>query len=157
MYNAFCKKKSGLSPVHTSCEANLTWICRRNPAFAAIFVSELSRVELLRIFCCEFVTSTFVLQSHSQEVRAGLSSPYIDHKSHNSGFLVFKWDLFVLCGFALTPVCVCMVYRSWVQWKINQRHTRVDILLLLSKFITKTKFLIHMCTYVVNVSRVTKT
>ena len=49
------------NPVHTSCEceANLMCIWRHNSLFAAISASELPRVELLRIICCEFVALTF--------------------------------------------------------------------------------------------------
>ena len=65
-----------LIPVHTSCEcaceAQLTWIWRHNPPFTAIFACELSKVELLRIIRCEYVTSTFISHSHSQEVWTGL-------------------------------------------------------------------------------------
>ena len=42
----FFTDKTGLSPVHTSCEcecnANLMWIWRHNPSFAAIFAWEFS-------------------------------------------------------------------------------------------------------------------
>ena len=35
--------------------------------FALVFAGELSRTQTLRIICCEFVTSTFLSHSHSQE------------------------------------------------------------------------------------------
>ena len=52
--------------------ANAKRIWRHNPPLAAILASESSRVELLRIIRCEFVTSTFASHSHSQEVWTGL-------------------------------------------------------------------------------------
>ena len=48
------KDSCALSPVHTSCEANVLWIWRHNPPFAAIFASELFKGELLRIIRCKF-------------------------------------------------------------------------------------------------------
>ena len=54
--------------------ANAKRIWRHNPPFTAIFASELSGVELLRIFRCKFVTSTYVSHSHSQELWTGLKT-----------------------------------------------------------------------------------
>ena len=60
------------SPVHTFCKrkfgAILMWIWRHNSVSTAIFARELSPSQLLRIICCEFLISTFILHSHLQEV-----------------------------------------------------------------------------------------
>ena len=60
--------KPGSYHCECECNANLTWIWRHNSVFAAIFSRELSTTEPLRMMGCEFVTSAFVAQSHSQEV-----------------------------------------------------------------------------------------
>ena len=54
--------------------ANAKQIWCHNSTFAAIFASELDRVKLLQIICCEFVLSTFAV--HSQKVWTGLDSFY---------------------------------------------------------------------------------
>ena len=70
-----------LSPVHTSCEceceANLTWIWRHNPPFAAIIRKGVEQSSTAANCSFEFVTSRFALHSHSQEVWTGLKSQVI--------------------------------------------------------------------------------
>ena len=54
----------------------LTWIWRHNSVYAAIFARELGTTQLLGIICCEFVTSTKVSHSYSQDVWTGLNGPF---------------------------------------------------------------------------------